>query len=123
MLIFERLAEKKILEAIENGELDSLPGQGKPLPEEDLSEIPETQRMAYKILKNAGFMPPELELRKQIHEAATDAETAQEEQHRKQALKRLHCLFSRLDSLGGCSTNLALQQDYLDQVLSRLDRT
>jgi len=122
MLVFKRLAEKKILEAIENGELGNLPGQGRPLPGEDLSAIPETRRMAYKILKNAGFTPPELELRKQIHEAATEAETAPEDQHRKRALKRLHCLYSRLDTLGGCSANLALQQDYLDRILARLER-
>lgn len=61
-----RLAEQKILAAIRCGELDNLPGKGKPLPHEDLSGVPEELRMAYKVLKNAGVLPEELELNRQL---------------------------------------------------------
>lgn len=49
------VAEEKIREAIKEGAFDNLPGAGKPLVLEDDSHIPPEFRMAYKILKNAGY--------------------------------------------------------------------
>jgi len=53
---FEALVEKRILKAQKNGELDDLPGQGKPLDLDDMN-IPEDCRMAWRVLKNSGFLP------------------------------------------------------------------
>ena len=47
------------------GEFDNLPGHGKPLQLEDLSRVPAELRMGYKLLRNAGCLPPELEARKE----------------------------------------------------------
>nr|WP_263480629.1 DUF1992 domain-containing protein [Bacillus thuringiensis] len=60
------IAEEKIRKAIRNGDLDYLPGKGKPLQLEDFSMVPPELRMSYKILKNAGMIPPEMELQKDI---------------------------------------------------------
>lgn len=68
MEIFEILAEKKIRDAIDRGEFDDLPGRGKPLLLEDLSGVAPEDRMANKILKNAGVLPPQMALRKEINE-------------------------------------------------------
>jgi Domain of unknown function (DUF1992) len=59
--MFEAIAEKKIAEAIARGELDDLPGAGKPLELDDDAHIPEDLRVAYRILKNAGYVPPEVD--------------------------------------------------------------
>lgn len=56
------LAEQKIEEAMRQGEFDHLPGEGKPLKIEDLSGVPEELRMAYKVMKNAGYVPEEIQL-------------------------------------------------------------
>jgi hypothetical protein len=61
----ERLAESKIRDAMARGEFDDLPGHGKPLELEDLSRVPAELRMGYKLLRNAGCLPPELEARKE----------------------------------------------------------
>lgn len=66
MKIFEMIAEQKIKEAMKNGEFDNLPGAGKPLELELLSNIPEELRVTYKILKNANMLPEEMELSKEI---------------------------------------------------------
>lgn len=61
MLALELIAERKIADAVARGEFDGLPGAGRPL---DLAEdplVPEDQRMANRILKNAGFVPREVE--------------------------------------------------------------
>lgn len=55
------IAEQRIAEAIENGDFDDLPGSGKPLQLDDDSLVPEELRLAYRVLKNAGFVPSEIE--------------------------------------------------------------
>jgi hypothetical protein len=67
MFGFEKLVEKRIQEAYDNGEFDNLPGKGKPLNLEDLSGIPEDLRMGFKVLKNAGVLPEEMQLKKEIY--------------------------------------------------------
>jgi len=64
--IIEMIAEGKIREAMERGEFENLPGKGKPLKLEDYSNVPEDLRICYKVLKNAGFIPEEIELQKEI---------------------------------------------------------
>jgi formylmethanofuran dehydrogenase subunit A len=66
MSIFEKIAERKIEQAIAKGEFDNLANKGKPLPPDDMEMVPEDLRMAYKILKNAGIVPEEIELQKSI---------------------------------------------------------
>jgi hypothetical protein len=63
---FERIVEQKIQDALEKGDLDNLPNKGKPLIMEDLSCVPEDLRMGYKVLKNAGILPEEMQLKKDI---------------------------------------------------------
>jgi hypothetical protein len=60
MALFDLLAERKIAEAVSRGELDDLPGAGRPLELDDDASVPEDLRVAYRILKNAGFVPPEV---------------------------------------------------------------
>lgn len=59
------LAESKIRAAIAAGELDHLPGHGKPLPADDLARVPPELRMGFRVLRNSGCLPPELEARKE----------------------------------------------------------
>jgi len=66
MDIIGKIAEEKIREAIAKGEFDNLTGTGKPVKIEDLSCVPEELRAGYKLLKNAGILPEELELKKEI---------------------------------------------------------
>lgn len=60
------LAEEKIRAALRKGEFDNLPGKGKPLPKDDLAGVPDELRIGYKILKNSGFVPPEVQLNKEM---------------------------------------------------------
>ena len=62
MICFQKIAERRIIEAINRGEFDNLPGAGQPLELVDDSHVPEDLRMAYLMLKNAGFVPPEIYL-------------------------------------------------------------
>ena len=68
MPLFDLIAEQRIAEAVSRGEFDELPGAGKPLELEDDPLVPEDLRLAYRILKNAGFVPPEVEQLNEIRQ-------------------------------------------------------
>jgi DnaJ homologue, subfamily C, member 28, conserved domain len=63
---FERIAELRLRQAIEDGLLDDLPKRGEPLELEEYFATPEDLRLAYSILKNANCLPEEVELRNEI---------------------------------------------------------
>ena len=71
----ESLAEKRLGEAIENGEFDDLPGKGEPI---DLRENPFEDpdlRTVHRLLRNAGFAPAWIEERKDIDAELAAAQT------------------------------------------------
>ena len=66
MDVWHLVAERKILEAMEEGAFDHLEGTGKPL---DLTANPfedPSDRLAYRLLKNNGFAPQWIEEAKEI---------------------------------------------------------
>ena len=52
------VAEGKIREAMAEGVFDDLPGTGRPLKLDEDAHIPPEARLAYKILKNSGYISP-----------------------------------------------------------------
>jgi len=67
MDLFSRIAEDKIKEAIKNGEFDNLPGMGKPLNlKDDLPGMSADVKMGYRMLKNAGYISDQVDLRKEL---------------------------------------------------------
>ena len=64
--IDEQIAQS-LRESLRNGELKSAASWGKPLDLDDgYAQTPEELRMAFKALKDAGFVPPEVETMKRI---------------------------------------------------------
>ena len=120
MQLFEMLAEQKIQEAIERGELDDLPGAGKPLVIDDDPLVPEDQRMAYRVLKNAGFVPPEVEARKEVRSIEQLIDSLPNGPERAKALRRLQLLNLKLAEAGGARKGLRLPPEYYRKILSKL---
>ena len=120
MNLFDQIAEARIQEAIERGELRDLPGEGKPLQLDDDSAVPEELRAAYRILKNAGFLPPELQLRRELREAEHLLQQLPESE-RSRARARLELLRLRLAACRRQPINLLLVDRYRQRLLERLD--
>ena len=120
MNLLDQIAETRIQEAIEQGELRDLPGEGKPLRLDDDTAIPEELRVAYRILKNAGFLPPELQLRKEAREAEQLLQQLPEGE-RSRARARLELLQLRLAASHRQPINLLLEDRYRQRLLERLD--
>ena len=97
--MFDLIAERKIAEALARGELENLPGEGRPLELDDDALVPEDLRLAYRILKNAGFVPAEVDELNQIgqlealvQQGNCDAET------RAKAVRKLALLRTRIEN-------------------------
>jgi DnaJ homologue, subfamily C, member 28, conserved domain len=65
-MLFDRIAEVRIAEAIERDEFDDLPGRGKPLDLSAYFAAPPELRASLAVLKNARVLPQEMGLRRQI---------------------------------------------------------
>jgi hypothetical protein len=97
MNIFARIAERRIREAMENGEFDNLEGMGKPITFEDETMIPEDLRMVYRILKNAGCIPPELELRNEVVNMSALINTIDDDKERLKKIREFNFKLLRLN--------------------------
>jgi hypothetical protein len=97
MDFFSKIAERRILEAIENGEFENLEGKGKPITFEDETCIPEDLRIAYRILKNAGCIPPELEFRNEVINMHALMNTIDDDKERIKKLRELNFKLLKLN--------------------------
>ena len=79
----------RILEAIGRGECDNLPGAGKPLALDDDTLVPPELRVAYRILKNAGYVPRDLQLQSEISDLEAFVATVDDSPSRGRAYQRL----------------------------------
>lgn len=120
LLAIQQLAEQRITEAVEKGELDNLPGQGKPLHLDDDSHLPPEMRMAYRILKNAGYMAPEVEQRKEIASIREMLSTCDDEELRYRQVQKLNLLVTKLNMQRRVPINLEADQVYYRKVVRRV---
>ena len=116
---FEKIVEERIKKAQEKGEFNNLPGKGKPLPEDDVN-IPEDIRLAYKILKNADCVPPELELKKEIRSTQELLSGMADTSEKYKVLKKLNLLILKLNSMRKGSIKFDVPQHYMDPLTERM---
>lgn len=120
---FALIAERRILEAMERGEFDDLPGKGKPLDlQDDDPMVPEELRMAYRMLKNAGVLPPELELRKEILRLSDLLDAVRDEGERRARRRELDYKLMKLNLVRQRPVFLEGLPEYRERVLRKLSR-
>jgi predicted Zn-dependent protease len=115
MDFFTILSEQEIRKAYENGEFDNLPGYGKPMVLEDLSSIPEELRMAYKLLKNAGFSPEENKIKQEmmtIEGLIKECKDPEEKMKLQKNLNEKLLRFNQTMSKRGGKTNSSIFKNY-----------
>ena len=118
---FDSLVEARIERAIERGELTDLPGQGSPLSLDDDACVAPELRLAYRILKNAGFVPEEIEVRREIMGLSVLID-ATEGAERTRAIALRDWLRARIALRGGAGTSLLEHQEYAERVTRRFKR-
>jgi hypothetical protein len=113
----DQLVERRIAAAIDRGELDDLPGRGLPLDLDGDALVPLELRAAYRLLRNAGFVPPEVECLREIGELERLIERGADRATNGRAARRLELLWQRLDMRSpGARTRL---RPYRDRLLER----
>lgn len=121
MDILATIAERKIREAMARGELDNLAGRGRPLSMDDNhSGVPAELRMAYTVLKNAGFVPPEVELRKEIVSLQEMLGRLEEDDERRKLRRQLDYKLLKLSMMRGRPLDLEQLPEYRDRIEERL---
>ena len=119
MWLLDQWAERHILDAQKKGKFDSLAGKGQPLQLDDDSHVPSELRAAFRLLKNAGYLPSELQQRKEAVELADLLKTVREDDPRFHSLhKQLVLLELKLQQAGLCTD--FLRGEYAGKLLDKI---
>ncbi len=118
---FTKIVEERIRRAQKKGDFENLEGAGKPLKLNDDHNSPEELRLAYKILKNADIIPPEIALKNEIlcTEDLLQGMTDTAEKYR--TLKKLNFMIMRLNDMRSGSIEFEVPQHYSDKLIDRLE--
>lgn len=120
MWLLDQWAERHILDAQKKGEFEHLPGTGKPLVLDDDSHVPSELRAGFRLLKNAGCLPPELEYRKEAIALADLLARIHEDHPDYHALSRRLTLLELKLRQAGLSTEF-LRGEYAEKLMLKLD--
>ena len=117
---FDKIVEERILAAQKKGAFSRLKGEGKPLDLPDDGHIPEDLRMAYKVLKNADCLPPEIELKKEILKTEELLGGMKDELQRYRTMKKLNYLIMKLNTRRQTSVSFEAPERYEPELVSRM---
>lgn len=119
MWLLDQWAERHIRDAQQQGEFDNLPGTGAPLRLDDDTHVPVELRAGYRLLKNAGCLPPELAQRKEALALADLLKTVQQDHPDYQELSRRLTLLELQLRQAGLSTEF-LRGEYADRLMKKM---
>ena len=114
------VAERKIREAMEDGVFADSPLKGRPLVWESNPYVPDELRLAYKLLKDAGFLPEEMELRKEIWTLRDLLHSIDDEDERYRLTRRINDRVLRLNLLWKRSFSNEDRQLYAGKLSKKL---
>ena len=115
-----RIVERRIKEAVEKGEFDNLPGKGKPLVLEDDRHVPEDLRIAYRILKNADCLPPELQEKREIMQMEDLLASIPDDLERYKLIKKINYRIMKLNVSAKRSPLLEEKEHYFQKLIDKL---
>ncbi len=105
---------------MDKGEFDNLPGKGRPVPLEDDSHVPEDLRLAYKLLKNADCLPPELLEKKEIFQMEDMLATIPDEKERYKLIRKINFKIMKLNVMGKKAPLLEEKQIYYKKLIDKI---
>jgi len=120
---FEKIVEERILKAQKKGDFENLIGSGKPLKLNENYYIPEELRLAYKILKNADCLPPEIELKKEIKQTEDLLAGMQKTSEKYRILKKLNFLIMKLNTIRDTSIMNEMPQYYMEKLVRHIEES
>jgi hypothetical protein len=118
---FNKIVEERIRGAQRRGDFEKLRGSGKPLNLDEDANIPEDLRLAFKILKNADMIPPEIEIKKEILRTEDLLQGMTDEAEKYQTIKKLNFLIMKLNDMRTGSIEFDVPQHYADKLIDRIE--
>lgn len=118
MKLLDALVEQRIAAAAARGEFDDLPGAGAPQELDDDLLVPEEVRVANRILKNAGFVPPAVEQLRSLRHLQEELNAAGDRATRCRLQAKLLALDMALESLRGEPS--VVPREYCRRIAERL---
>ncbi len=123
---FAAIAERRIREALEAGAFKDLPGAGRPLDFSRDRRVPRELRAVYRVLENAGCLPPEVELRREVRSLQELLPTIKDEEALRAKVREINAKITALNVMGarsGWSTiGSEMAQLYAEKLVQRLRR-
>lgn len=120
MNVLHQIAEQRIAEAMQERDLNSPKWQNRPLPLNDDAFVPDHLKMAYKILKNSGYLPPEIEDRKEVQRLEELIAATEDAHERLRQMKKLNLLLIKIDASRTTRTSITTDHAYYRQVVERI---
>jgi hypothetical protein len=118
----QTIAERRIAQAIKDGTLKTDGWKNKPLPLDDDSFVPDDFKMAYKILKNSGYVPPEVETRKEIQRLEDLIAKTEDCHQRVKQMKKLNVLMMKLDAQRNRPSSIEHDDDYYRKIVEKIGK-
>ena len=119
----QRIAEQRIAKAIEDGTLKTDGWKNRPLPLDDDAFVPEDLKMAYKILKNSGYVPPEIETRKEIQKLEDLIVKTEDSHQRVKQMKKLDLLMRKIDAQRSRPASIEHDDAYFRKIVEKIDQS
>jgi len=121
-MMLDAQVEQRILQAINRGEFEDLPGSGKLLDLEDDRLIPEELRLAHRILKNAGYVPKEIQLFNQLAQLEMQC-VERDEVGEAAALKKIRIIRDQIEASNSrLSVLLRDRSEYVSRLIKRVSK-
>lgn len=120
MWLFDQWAERHICDAQRKGEFDNLPGVGAPIALDDDSHVAPELRSGYRLLKNAGCLPPELEQRKEAVELVDLLKGIRKDDPRHPEISRRLALIELKLRQAGMNTDF-LRGEYCERLMHKMN--
>jgi len=116
------IAEQRIREALSRGDFDDLAGAGEPLNLEEDANVPEDLRMAYKLLKNGGYLEAADETARDgpLFNLGDMLPANREERVTLKQMRKLQVVEARFGNRGGRALKLDADDAYHGKVVGRM---
>jgi succinate dehydrogenase/fumarate reductase flavoprotein subunit len=123
MDFFGIISEERIKKGYKEGEFENLPGFGKPLPHDELSHVPDDLRMAYRMMKNAGYTEEDNALKQEMSTIEDLIKKCEDPAEKKELQKQLNqklLQFNSIMSKRRTSTNSSIFKNYENKIHHKL---
>jgi len=121
MSLLDDWAERHILEGQRRGDFANLPGEGKSIVLDDDSHVPAELRAGYRLLKNSGYLPPELLLRREAIELSSLLQGLRQDDADYHLLNKKRLLLELKLQQAGLSTDFLHSPEYGEKLTRHIE--